>query len=282
VAAFRERRLSSSHPPLRSRSARRKLAVTLGLAALAAAVPFAGPGRLPATAPRDVPVPGHDLVRVRPAPAQLLEAAPGLSPAVLDLALRAARNARARGVEIRSDLLTVIDYTLRRRSHDCGIRPGAVPAAVPRPGGSRLEHGRTVFARLLQPPGESGDESRPLPDGRHLHRPERLLAAPARARGRDQRSGAGARDRDARRDYVSEEFARARGRSAGPGLPRGLRKLARPIIDAIKGGSLVFSYYGDPQWLSARVPAPVAGPVPGRSVTEIHSSGILRDGRAAA
>jgi hypothetical protein len=51
-------------------------------------------------------------------------------------------------------------------------------------------------------------------------------------------------------DYVSEEFARARGRLGRSwGCPAVSRKLARPIIDAIKGGSLVFSYYADAQWL---------------------------------
>jgi hypothetical protein len=246
--------LSSSHPPLRSRSARRKLAVTLGLAALAAAVPFAGPGTAPGNGARAMSLfPGTISSASDPLPAQLLEAAPGLSPAVLDLALRAARNARARGVEIRSDLLTVIDYTL--------------PSTQPRLWVFDLAQSRLLFRDLVAHGSSTGELFSRVFSNRPGSRATSLglfLTADTYT-GRNGYSlrllglEAGINDRALERaivmhgaDYVSEEFARARGRLGRSwGCPAVSRKLARPIIDAIKGGSLVFSYYGDPQWLSA-------------------------------
>ena len=50
--------------------------------------------------------------------------------------------------------------------------------------------------------------------------------------------------------YVSETFASAHGRLGRSwGCPAVSEEVARPLIDRIKGGGLVFAYYPDQEWL---------------------------------
>lgn len=50
--------------------------------------------------------------------------------------------------------------------------------------------------------------------------------------------------------YVSEAFAEARGRLGRSwGCPALREAVARKVIDRVKGGSLLFAYYPDQQWL---------------------------------
>jgi len=52
--------------------------------------------------------------------------------------------------------------------------------------------------------------------------------------------------------YVSDEFAHAHGRLGRSwGCPALPETVARSVIDRVKGGSLVFSYYPDPRWLQS-------------------------------
>lgn len=52
--------------------------------------------------------------------------------------------------------------------------------------------------------------------------------------------------------YVSDEFAAAQGRLGRSwGCPALRESIAREVIDRVKGGSLLFAYYPDPQWLKA-------------------------------
>ena len=52
--------------------------------------------------------------------------------------------------------------------------------------------------------------------------------------------------------YVSAEFARANGRLGRSwGCPALREDVARELIDTVKGGSLLFAYYPDPEWLAA-------------------------------
>lgn len=51
-------------------------------------------------------------------------------------------------------------------------------------------------------------------------------------------------------DYVSDDFARANGRiGRSHGCPAVPTAAARPVIDTLKNGQLVFIYYPDTQWL---------------------------------
>lgn len=52
--------------------------------------------------------------------------------------------------------------------------------------------------------------------------------------------------------YVSEQLARTSGRvGLSWGCPAVRREVARPIIEALKGGQYLFAYYPDPGWLNA-------------------------------
>lgn len=52
--------------------------------------------------------------------------------------------------------------------------------------------------------------------------------------------------------YVSEAFAQAQGRLGRSwGCPALRPAVARPLIDRIKGGNLLFAYYPDQQWLKS-------------------------------
>jgi hypothetical protein len=51
-------------------------------------------------------------------------------------------------------------------------------------------------------------------------------------------------------DYVSNDFARVNGRiGRSHGCPAVPTAIARPVIDTLKDGQLLFIYYADPQWL---------------------------------
>jgi hypothetical protein len=53
-------------------------------------------------------------------------------------------------------------------------------------------------------------------------------------------------------DYVSNDFARANGRiGRSHGCPAVPTAAARPVIDTLKEGQLVFIYYPDAQWLNS-------------------------------
>jgi hypothetical protein len=50
--------------------------------------------------------------------------------------------------------------------------------------------------------------------------------------------------------YVSDDLIRAQGRlGRSLGCPAVRTAVARPLIDTIRGGSFVFAYYPDPEWL---------------------------------
>jgi hypothetical protein len=52
--------------------------------------------------------------------------------------------------------------------------------------------------------------------------------------------------------YVSMEFVRAHGRLGRSwGCPALREAVARDVIDAIRGGDLLFAYYPDPEWLAS-------------------------------
>lgn len=82
--------------------------------------------------------------------------------------------------------------------------------------------------------------------------------------------------------YVSEELARKSGRvGLSWGCPAVRPAVARPIIDALKGGQYLFAYYPDPHWLktssslhcrSLETRSSIADAMPG------HSSSVAEPG----
>jgi hypothetical protein len=171
-------------------------------------------------------------------------AAQGLSPKVLSLALDAVADARARGISGRDDRLTVIDYSL--------------PSTQPRIWVLDLERGKVLYHGLVAHGAGSGDkyashfsnvnDSRATSLGLFLTGDtyEGGNGYSLVLKGLDQ----GLNDRAEMRHsvmhgawYVSDDHARQFGmigRSWGcPALPQ---EDAQPVIDAIKGGTFVYSY----------------------------------------
>lgn len=203
-------------------------------------------------------------------PAVLSQGADGLSPRILAMALDAVSSARARGVAGKGDLLTVIDYSL--------------PSSQPRLWVLDLAHGKVLFHELVAHGAGSGakfatrfsnvDDSRATSLGLFLtgETYEGGNGYSLKLKGLDE----GINDRAEERHivmhgawYVSADHARQYGmlgRSWGcPALPQAD---AKPVIDAVKGGSFLFAW-------SAAAPATQRASLasgPGRSSRSTVSS----------
>jgi hypothetical protein len=168
----------------------------------------------------------------------------GLSPKILQAALHALSAARAHGITGRTDRLTVIDYSL--------------PSTEPRLWVLDLAHQQVLFHELVAHGAGSGEnyatqfsntvDSRETSLGlfQTVGTYEGDNGYSLRLRGLDR----GINDRALERNivvhgaaYVSADFARQHGRLGRSwGCPALPLADARPVIDAIKGGSFVFSY----------------------------------------
>jgi hypothetical protein len=197
--------------------------------------------------------------------ATLVAAAPGLDPAVLGLALDAVDWARSRGELRRDDRLTVIDYSL--------------PSTEPRLWVFDLASGRLLFRELVAHGVGSGDNYATRFSNRDGSRQTSLGLFRTGdtyqgANGYSMRlHGLEAGTNDLAFDrtivvhgawYVSEEMARRQGRLGRSwGCPALSRERARPVIDTIRGGSLLFAYYPEPDWLAHAAYSSGAGGVSG-------------------
>jgi hypothetical protein len=186
-----------------------------------------------------------------PAMPLLAQGADGLSPRVLSMALDAAACARARGVSGRDDVMTVIDYSL--------------PSTQPRLWVLDLKKGKVLYHELVAHGSGSGDNYATrfsnVNDSKQTSLGLFLTAGTyeggngysLQLKGLDQ----GVNDKAEARHivmhgawYVSPEHARAQGRLGRSwGCPALSEKVAKPVIDTIKGGSFVFSYAGEKTWL---------------------------------
>jgi len=228
----------------------------------------AAPELIPVAAP-ETPAPAPEAPSIRPAATTAFaHGVPGLSPQAFTMALAAVSEARARGISGREDLLTVIDYSL--------------PSTEPRLWVLDLAHGKVIYHELVAHGSGSGDnyatrfsnqdESRQTSLG--------LFRTAGTYQGKNGYSlkleglDKGVNDRAAERAivmhgawYVSPEQARSLGRLGRSwGCPALSEKIAPAVIDAIKGGSFIFSYAAsDHSWLQMAsaslltVPAASAG-----------------------
>jgi hypothetical protein len=183
--------------------------------------------------------------------AALHEAAPDLDRGVLDLALAAHAWAAANGGGRRDDILTVIDYSL--------------PSTRPRLWVFDLDRDRVLFHELVAHGIGSGDNLAARfsnRDGTH----ESSLGLFRTGETYEGKNGyslrlhgleAGTNDQAFARTivmhgawYVSRDHAERYGRLGRSwGCPAVPVAMAKPIIDAIRGGSLLFAYYPKPDWL---------------------------------
>jgi hypothetical protein len=213
----------------------------------------AAPAPAPVVEVAAAPAPAAVHAISSPATALLANGADGLSPKVLAMALDAVACARTRGVAARGDLLTVIDYSL--------------PSTEPRLWVLDLERGEVLFHELVAHGRGTGDSyATKFSNLNDSHQTSLGLFVTGgtytggngyslKLKGLDK----GFNDRAEERHivmhgawYVSTEQARAQGRLGRSwGCPALSEKMAPKVIDAIKGGSFVFSYGGDQDWLQA-------------------------------
>ena len=199
---------------------------------------------LPAAAPMAVPA----VQKTMPA---MVRDVQGLSPQVLAMALDAVSCARARGIEGKDNLLTVIDYSL--------------PSTEPRLWVLDLENGRVLFHELVAHGQGTGEKYATrfsnVKDSKQTSLGLFLTGGTyeggngysLKLKGLDS----GVNDRAEERNivihgawYVSAEHARQQGRLGRSwGCPALSQASARTVIDTIKGGSFVFSYAGEKTWL---------------------------------
>ncbi|KRF01860.1 hypothetical protein ASG87_10145 [Frateuria sp. Soil773] len=184
--------------------------------------------------------------------AALSRLAPQANPKVIGLALAATECAAAQG-QPPSDRLAVIDYSR--------------PSTEPRLWVFDLVRRKLLFHELVAHGRNTGDNLAT----KFSNRPDSLESSLGLFRTRDTYAGRngyslrmdglepGTNDRALDRalvihgaSYVSSAMASRQGRIGRSwGCPAVRSAIARPLIDTLKGGQYVFSYYPDARWLSA-------------------------------
>lgn len=186
------------------------------------------------------------------APEDLASVAPDLDPRVLELALRAASCAERRGLLATPETLTVIDYTRPSTEPRLWVLDLARRALLHE---ELVAHGRGTgdnhAERFSNDPG-SHQSSLGLfvTQGTYAGKHGRSL--------RLQGLEAGVNDRALERAivmhgaaYVANAFASVHGRLGRSwGCPALAFDVAQRVIDRIRGGSPLFAYYPDSQWLA--------------------------------
>ncbi len=214
------------------------------------AAPSAAVAAAPVPAPVATPAVATRAARSVATPAVFANRAQGLSPKVLAMALDAVACAKARGTSGKDDLLTVIDYSL--------------PSTTPRLWVLDLAHGEVLYHELVAHGSGSGEnyatrfsntmDSRQTSLGLFLTGGtyEGGNGYSMVLKGLDE----GVNDRAEQRHivmhgawYVSADHVRSQGRLGRSwGCPALSEAIAPTVIDAIKGGSFVFSYSGQGDW----------------------------------
>jgi hypothetical protein len=183
---------------------------------------------------------------------QLLRQAPGLKAEVLRLALRATGCAAEQGLVKRRNLLTVIDYSL--------------PSTEPRLWVFDLASKKVLFRELVAHGKNSGGNKPSF----FSNSPGSLATSlglfvtadtyfgsngySLRLRGLEEGVNDMAMDRAIvmhGASYVSRAATRALGRLGRSwGCPAVRKEVARKMIDTLRGGSPIFAYYPDQNWLT--------------------------------
>jgi hypothetical protein len=181
----------------------------------------------------------------------LLKLAPRLSPPALEAGLTALRRLQATGTKVRSDVLTIIDYTK--------------PSTERRLWVFDLVHTRVLFEELTAHGKNSGDNQAV----RFSNAPNSLMTSLGAFLTGDPYIGKhglslrlqglekGVNDNSLERaivihaaTYISDVIAKNKGRIGRSwGCPAVRPEISRRLIEAVQGGSLVLAYYPDRSWL---------------------------------
>ena len=203
-----------------------------------------------------VPMLGHTGASASPAPgvathAAALAPASGLAPTVIDLAMRAVRCATSAGAIESPPTLTVIDYSL--------------PSTEPRLWVYDLRSGAVLFRELVAHGRNTGDNfAEQFSDTRDSRQSSLGLFVTGdtytgsngyslRLDGLEPGFNGHARERAIvmhGAPYVDAALAGRQGRIGRSwGCPAVRDAIARDVIDTIRGGGVIFSYYPDDTWL---------------------------------
>jgi len=175
-----------------------------------------------------------------------------LHPKVVQLALHAFYRAKQSGINVKKPVLTVIDYTLASTKRRLWVVD--------------VEKREVLHTSLVAHGKHSGENYTTSVSNRSgsLQTSVGLFLTENTYFGRDGYSlkleglEKGFNDKAKKRTivfhgapYVSDKFASAAGRIGRSwGCPAVEKPLATPIINTIKDGSLIFSYYNHPEWLN--------------------------------
>lgn len=184
--------------------------------------------------------------------AMLVHAAPTANPKVIELAVSAIDCAAAHGMPA-SDRLAVIDYSL--------------PSTQPRLWVFDLHTGRLLYRELVAHGRNSGanyaqyfsNQLGSLQSSLGLFRTLDTYTGNNGYSLRMDGLEAGVNDKALERaivmhgaPYVNENLSRTQGRIGRSwGCPALKAGIARQVIDTLKGGQFIFSYYPDQQWLAS-------------------------------
>ncbi len=183
--------------------------------------------------------------------AALLKLAPRLAPQALESALKALKRLQSSGAKVRSDIVTVIDYTK--------------PSTERRLWVFDLANTRFLFEELTANGRNSGDNQAV----RFSNAPNSLMTSLGAFLTADTYIGKhglslrlqglekGINDNSMERaivihaaSYVSDLIASTKGRIGRSwGCPAVRPEISRRLIETVQGGSLVLAYYPDRSWL---------------------------------
>lgn len=189
----------------------------------------------------------------RPALFQTLQrAAPDLAPQVLTLALGALQCARAHGEDGASQRLAVIDYSRPSTQKRLWVFDLRQPRLLFH---ELVAHGRNTGDNLAE---SFSNELGSLKTSLGLFRTQQTYQGRHGYSLRLEGLEPGFNDRAMERaivmhgaPYVDATLSRQQGRLGRSwGCPAVRNGVARPMIDSLKGGQFLFSYYPDPRWLT--------------------------------
>jgi L,D-transpeptidase catalytic domain len=183
--------------------------------------------------------------------AALLKLAPQLAPQALEAALTALKRVVATGAKVRSDIVTIIDYSKPSSEHRLWVFD--------------LAHTRLLFDELAAHGKNSGDSQAM----RFSNVPDSLMTSLGVFITRETYIGKhglslrleglekGFNDNSLARaivihaaDYVSDSIASAKGRIGRSwGCPAVRPAISGPLIQTLQGGTLVLAYYPDNNWM---------------------------------
>jgi hypothetical protein len=201
--------------------------------------------------PNSLPLPAAAVAPPSPQLVSLLKLAPRLAPQALEVALTALQRLQASGAKVRSDVVTVIDYTK--------------PSTERRLWVFDLVRTRVLFEELAAHGKNSGDNQAV----RFSNTPNSLMTSIGAFLTRDSYIGQhglslrlqglekGVNDNSMERAivihaaaYVNDALARAKGRIGRSwGCPAVRPEISRSLIQTVQGGTLVLAYYPDKAWL---------------------------------